>query len=295
MSFIARRLSNFYRSFTHAPPEQAKFIVLGLDASGKTTVLYKLLPYASTMFHRADVITHIPTIGFNVETLDMREINLTCWDVGGCDKIRPLWRHYTEGATGVMFFIDVNDRDRIENAKTELDIFLEDPTLLNAPLLVVANKYDLPNAKPLQEVISELGLENIKDRYWSIIKVCASAGEGIPEIIAWLEAETTKSKRNGGARPVPEPMSVASVARTTGSMSIADAPTGDVDSTPATGASGNSSSASDNENVVISAKIAEAKVASEAQTAAMVAENWVQRVDSSEEEFLQQLLLKTMV
>ena len=41
-----------------------------------------------------EIVTTIPTIGFNVETVEYKNISFTVWDVGGQDKIRPLWRHY---------------------------------------------------------------------------------------------------------------------------------------------------------------------------------------------------------
>lgn len=59
---------------------------VGLDAAGKTTILYKL--------KLGEIVTTIPTIGFNVETVEYKNISFTVWDVGGQDKIRPLWRHY---------------------------------------------------------------------------------------------------------------------------------------------------------------------------------------------------------
>ena len=58
--------------------------MVGLDAAGKTTILYKL--------KLGEIVTTIPTIGFNVETVEYKNINFTVWDVGGQDKIRPLWR-----------------------------------------------------------------------------------------------------------------------------------------------------------------------------------------------------------
>ena len=62
------------------------YIYSGLDAAGKTTILYKL--------KLGEIVTTIPTIGFNVETVEYKNISFTVWDVGGQDKIRPLWRHY---------------------------------------------------------------------------------------------------------------------------------------------------------------------------------------------------------
>ena len=47
-----------------------------------------------------EVVTTIPTIGFNVETVEYKNLSFTVWDVGGQDKIRPLWRHYYQGTNG---------------------------------------------------------------------------------------------------------------------------------------------------------------------------------------------------
>lgn len=63
--------------------------MLGLDAAGKTTILYKL--------KLGQDVTTIPTVGFNVETVTYKNVKFNVWDVGGQDKIRPLWRHYFSG------------------------------------------------------------------------------------------------------------------------------------------------------------------------------------------------------
>ena len=76
--------------------------MVGLDAAGKTTILYKL--------KLGDVVTTIPTIGFNVETVEYKNIKFTVWDVGGQDRIRPLWRHYFQNTQGLIFVVDSNDR-----------------------------------------------------------------------------------------------------------------------------------------------------------------------------------------
>jgi ADP-ribosylation factor 1/2 len=79
-------------------------------------------------------------IGFNVETVQYKNINLTVWDVGGRDKIRPLWRHYYQNTQAVIFVIDSNDRERISEASDELARFLREDELKDATLLVFANK-----------------------------------------------------------------------------------------------------------------------------------------------------------
>lgn len=58
--------------------------------------------------------------GFNVETVEYKNISFTVWDVGGQDKIRPLWRHYFTNTQGLIFVVDSNDRERLEEAKNEL-------------------------------------------------------------------------------------------------------------------------------------------------------------------------------
>jgi small GTP-binding protein len=69
--------------------KEYRILMLGLDAAGKTTLLYKL--------KLGEIQTTIPTIGFNVETLEYKNLKFTVWDVGGQTKIRHLWRHYYQG------------------------------------------------------------------------------------------------------------------------------------------------------------------------------------------------------
>lgn len=67
-----------------------------------------------------EIVTTIPTIGFNVETVEYKNICFTVWDVGGQSKIRKLWRHYFQNTQGLIFVVDSNDRERIAEAETEL-------------------------------------------------------------------------------------------------------------------------------------------------------------------------------
>lgn len=89
-----------------------------------------------------DAHYHYP--GFNVETVEYKNIQFTVWDVGGQDKIRPLWRHYFQNTQGIIFVVDSNDRDRIVEAREELQRMLNEDELRDAILLVFANKQDLP-------------------------------------------------------------------------------------------------------------------------------------------------------
>ena len=134
-----------------------RILMVGLDAAGKTTILYKLklgeivttIPTIGTLanpfvFKHWDCAEWTVGIGFNVETVDYKNIQFTVWDVGGQDKIRPLWRHYFQNTQGIIFVVDSNDRDRIVEAREELQRMLNEDELRNALLLVFANKQDLP-------------------------------------------------------------------------------------------------------------------------------------------------------
>jgi len=171
---------------------ERRILMIGLDAAGKTTILYKL--------KLGDVVTTIPTIGFNVETVEYKNISFTVWDVGGQDKIRPLWRHYYQNTQGIVFVVDSNDRERIDNsagsdcsARDELSQLLREDELKDAVLLVFANKQDLPNAMSVNEMSEKLGLNQIANRKWHIQGTCGTTGDGLYEGLDWL-ANSLKKK-----------------------------------------------------------------------------------------------------
>ena len=173
--------------------------MLGLDAAGKTTILYKL--------KLGEVVTTIPTIGiqcphcrvfgsmnsprrvhgFNVETVEHKGIQFTVWDVGGQDKIRPLWRHYYTNTAGIIFVVDSNDRDRVAEARDEMNRMLSEEALRDAALLVFPNKQDLPHAMPAAEIADQLELHKLpQSRKWCIFPTCATTGDGMYEGLEWL-------------------------------------------------------------------------------------------------------------
>jgi len=169
--------------------KEMRILMVGLDAAGKTTILYKL--------KLGEIVTTIPTIGFNVETVEYKNISFTVWDVGGQDKIRPLWRHYYQNTQGLIFVVDSNDKDRVGEAHDELHRMLSEDELREAIVLVFANKQDLPNAMSVAEVTDKLGLHSLRHRKWYIQATCATSGEGLFEGLDWLSANIATT---GGAK-----------------------------------------------------------------------------------------------
>jgi len=169
--------------------KEMRILMVGLDAAGKTTILYKL--------KLGEIVTTIPTIGFNVETVEYKNIQFTVWDVGGQDKIRPLWRHYFQNTQGIIYVVDSNDRDRIVEAREELQRMLNEDELRDALLLVFANKQDLPNAMNAAEITDKMGLHGLTSREWFIQSACATSGDGLYEGLDWLSNRISQKKPTG--------------------------------------------------------------------------------------------------
>ncbi|XP_068579068.1 ADP-ribosylation factor 5-like [Cebidichthys violaceus] len=164
--------------------KQKRILMVGLDAAGKTTILYKL--------KLGEIVTTIPTIGFNVETVEYKSITFTVWDVGGQDKIRPLWRHYFQNTQGLIFVVDSNDRERVTESSEELTKMLNEDELKDAVLLVFANKQDLPNALTVSELTDKLGLQHLSNKNWHIQATTATQGTGLYEGLEWLSTKLSK-------------------------------------------------------------------------------------------------------
>lgn len=173
-------------------------VILGLDCAGKTTVLYRL------RFN--EFVNTVPTKGFNTERVRVpigasgggghRSVACHFWDVGGQEKLRPLWRSYTRCADGLVFVVDSVDAERMEEAKTELHKITRLHDNLGVPVLVVANKQDLRAALPLSEVERLLALNELGTHTpWHLQPACAIIGEGLQEGLERLHAMIMKRRK----------------------------------------------------------------------------------------------------
>jgi len=164
-------------------------IIIGFDGAGKTTLLNTLTNGSLEMSS---------TIGLDVETWRFGDVNFHSWDVGGSGRTSILWRFYFQITKGIIFVIDSTDEERIKDtcdtkgyptyAKDELHQILSHELLRNIPLLVYANKHDLPKALSIQKIAELLEL-NLLERPWHIQACCALTGEGAKEGIDWLRSK----------------------------------------------------------------------------------------------------------
>jgi ADP-ribosylation factor protein 1 len=157
---------------------EGKVLMLGLDGSGKTTILYQL--------KLGEVIHTIPTVGFNVENLEFGKIMFTVWDLGGQERIRKLWPTYYTNTKLIIFVVDSNDRARLPESKSELQQLLSRDEFRDTPLLVFANKQDLPEAMSISDLSESLDLPSLRNRTWLIQGSSAILGQGLQEGFTWL-------------------------------------------------------------------------------------------------------------
>jgi len=166
--------------------KEKRILMLGLDAAGKTSIVNKLA------FDEAR--TTIPTIGFNCEQVQYKNICFTVWDIGGQDKIRRLWNHYYNNTDALIFVVDSNDRHRIEEAKMELRRLLDEEQLRDIAILIYANKMDLPNSMQHSDVVEKLEIRRLAGhREWQSFPSCATDGTGLYEGLDWLSKTLNKN------------------------------------------------------------------------------------------------------
>ena len=114
------------------------------------------------------------------------------WDVGGQDRVRPLWRSYTRAADGMVFVVDSADVERMEEARVELARVTRTREASGVPLLVIANKQDLPRARSAVDVERLLGVAELRRagatgaRSCCVRPACAITGDGLDRALEQL-------------------------------------------------------------------------------------------------------------
>jgi len=135
-----------------------------------------------------ETVATIPTIGFNVEKITYKNVEMTAWDVGGQERLRRLWRHYFTGSTALIFVVDSCDRERLADAQEELAGVLADSEMNECRhVLVYANKQDLPGAMTPEEVASAMDLESVTGgRDWWVQGCIGTTTSGLYEGLDWM-------------------------------------------------------------------------------------------------------------
>ncbi|KAF0991054.1 hypothetical protein HZS_7401 [Henneguya salminicola] len=154
--------------------------MVGLDSSGKTAILYKLANKEASFYS-------VSTVGYNVETIQYRNLSFDIWDVSGQVQNRPLWRYHYKNSKALIFVIDSANPHRLPEAYDELKNLLSEPELHNCILLVYANKQDKENTFSVVEITNILQLKTLTNNIWYIQPSNAIDGTGLYEGLDWLQ------------------------------------------------------------------------------------------------------------
>ena len=200
-----------------------KIMFIGLDAAGKTTILYQL--------KLGEVVNTIPTIGFNVETIDHGKVKYQSWDVGLRSQTRPLLRHYYAQTEAVVFVIDCHDKERYREAVDELlDDVVKADELTGIPILVLANKKDMASVMSREEIVGDLMTKSgLTGRKWEVFSVSGLNGDGLRDGLDWLTGVLTgetivfnpKSETNEGHSDTSSEIKMKDVSKRSYLMKVA--------------------------------------------------------------------------
>lgn len=134
---MGQLFSNFLEYFSET---KCKILMMGLDAAGKTTILYQM--------KLRQTIASVPTVGFNVEEVKFKGLNFIVWDVGLHSTMIKLWHHYFAGTEALIYVIDSSDVERIPFAATVFENVINYKEMPICPILVLANKIDKATLMP---------------------------------------------------------------------------------------------------------------------------------------------------
>eukprot|EP00121_Abeoforma_whisleri_P010185 Awhi_evm1s9388 len=167
--------------FSFFPKEPVYTLLLGMPNSGKTTCLRAL-----TADKLEKTVSTTSTVGFNLEEVICEKVSFLFWDFGGKDMIFGSYRHYYPNAKAIVYVIDsTNDITEIINSKNEICKILKEINS-EVPILIFANKQDLPQSHSSDEIQRTFQLDSIKHK-WHIQSCSFVCYEGLYEGIKWLE------------------------------------------------------------------------------------------------------------
>ncbi|GLJ55878.1 hypothetical protein SUGI_1199790 [Cryptomeria japonica] len=174
-------------------------LILGIDKAGKTTLLEKL----KTMFSDSEGLPPdriVPTVGLNIGRAEAFKSKLVFWDLGGQIGLRTIWEKYYEEAHAVIYVVDAACQSRFEDTKSALEKILRHEDLQGAPILIYANKQDLPGAVSAEDLARYLDLKELDERPYMFQSISACDGLGIKDGINWLVDAMERSKRTEALR-----------------------------------------------------------------------------------------------
>lgn len=179
MSSIFKRMMEWIRGLFWR--QEMEITLVGLQGAGKTTLLSAI----SDGKLKAERDT-IPTIGLNTRKVTKGNVSIKLWDIGGQPRFRAMWERYCRGVNAIVYVVDAHDRANFEASKSCLHDLVAKGALANIPLLVLANKNDMPGSCDEKEISKGLDLATITDREVTCYSISAKCHVNIDITLNWL-------------------------------------------------------------------------------------------------------------
>ncbi|XP_053624444.1 ADP-ribosylation factor-related protein 1 [Plodia interpunctella] len=175
-------------------------LILGLDNAGKTTYLEATKTKFTKKYKAMNPNRITTTVGLNIGKINVDGVILNFWDLGGQQELQSLWDKYYAECHAVIYIVDSSDRERISESKETFDRMIASEHLSGVPLLVLANKQDIPDCMGVHTVkpIFNQNAHLIGARDIMLMATSALNGDGVDEGIRWL---VDCIKRNSVDRP----------------------------------------------------------------------------------------------
>jgi len=178
-------------------------LILGLDNSGKTTLLEGIKMKYQSKYKGLKRITS--TVGLNVGVVDMplfsSGVRLVIWDVGGQRELRTLWTKYFSECHALMFVVDSTDETRIQESIESFNQVIQNDMLNGVPLLLVVNKQDHDKSIDLLR-IKKLFSQSV-GREWHAVAASGLTGQGVEEAMTWI-LESVKNNSHNRPPKIPD-------------------------------------------------------------------------------------------
>jgi ADP-ribosylation factor-like protein 8 len=167
--------------------QEMEITLVGLQGAGKTTLLSAISdgPVAAEK-------DTIPTIGLNTKKVTKGSVTIKLWDIGGQPRFRPMWERYCRGVNSIVYVVDASDPSGFDTSRQCLQDLINKPALEKIPLLVLANKNDVPGSADQNTVALALGLNTISDREVTCYSISAKRSTNIDATLKWLTAHAGK-------------------------------------------------------------------------------------------------------
>lgn len=176
-------VQGFYRELNHVP--ERRVVILGLEGAGKSTVLeWVKNPDAKTPPPSLQKLA--PTVGLNVYTVRRDNVRILLWDLGGAEKLRPIWEPYIKQADAVIWVVDIADEDSIQDSAKLMWNVMGRQRFKGKPLVILANKSDKAQMNSVDLAVKMEVVKAAEERSQCVQLVSGATGAGIKDAMDWL-------------------------------------------------------------------------------------------------------------